>query len=167
MNSLNIRIFPDSILRKKASSITKVGKEERDILEEMVKTMYFNQGVGLAAVQVGIDKQLAVIDVGEGPIKLINPVIVKREGEETIEEGCLSVPEVSVKVKRAKSVVVNFLDEQGKAKHLKAEGLLARALQHEIDHLSGMLIIDYLNPFDRIFMKKRLSSQKNRARPEL
>ena len=112
----------------------------------MAKLMYLSQGVGLAAQQVGIDKQLAVIDIGNGLIKFINPVIIKRQGIDLLEEGCLSVPGVSIKVKRAKSVTVHFLDEEGSVQQLHADGLLARALQHELDHLAGVLIIDYVNP---------------------
>lgn len=124
--------------------------------------MYLSQGVGLASLQVGIDKQLAVIDVGSGLIKMINPVIVKKLGLEAQEEGCLSCPGASVKVKRAKSVVVNFINEDGDLIELKADGLLARAVQHELDHLSGKLIIDYLGPIKRLLTKKKLNRIKKR-----
>ena len=156
MAELNIIKLPSAgFLRKKPAKVEKVSASEARVLSDMAKAMYLNQGVGLAANQVGIDKQLAVIDIGNGLIKLINPVIVKREGVETEEEGCLSVPGVSVKVKRAKRVVVNFLNENGIAMQLKADGLLGRAIQHEIDHLSGKLIIDYLNPIKKILVRKK------------
>lgn len=145
-------------------SIGKVGNAEKEILVNMTETMYMNQGVGLAAVQIGIDKQLAVIDIGDGLIKMINPAIIKKAGRETCEEGCLSVPGVVVKVRRAKDVVVNFLNENGEAVQLKASGLLARAVQHEIDHLNGILIIDYLNPVQRIFLKKGRGSKTASSR---
>jgi peptide deformylase len=161
---LKLRYFPDSILRKKAAKIADISDREKRLIDDMAKAMYLNQGVGLAAVQVGIDKQVAVIDTGSGLIKMINPVIVTREGITTEEEGCLSVPEVRVKVKRAKKVVVNFINEKGDLVQLKAEGLLARAIQHEVDHLSGMLIIDYLNPIKKLFVKKRLSGRRS-SRP--
>ncbi len=151
---MEIKKFPDPVLRKKASLVKTVRDGERALLKDMAETMYFNNGVGLAAVQVGIDKQLAVIDVGEGLIKLINPVVVKREGIVMEEEGCLSVPETIVKVKRAKRVIVSFLKEDGEVCQLAADGLLARAIQHEVDHLSGKLIIDYLSPFKRLFLSK-------------
>lgn len=154
-----IRKFPDVILRKKAEVVARVGKAEKDLLSRMAETMYINQGVGLAAVQVGVGKQLAVIDIGEGLIKLVNPVIIKKEGRVTEEEGCLSVPDVRVKVKRAKSVMVNFLNEEAQAMQLRATGLLARAVQHEIDHLSGTLIIDYLNPIKKLLLKRKKSSR--------
>lgn len=155
MAQLNIIKLPAAFLRKKTARVEKVSDSESKALSDMAKAMYLNHGVGLAANQVGIDKQLAVIDTGNGLIKLINPVIVKRMGLETQEEGCLSVPGVSVKVRRAEGVVVNFLDENGIATRLKADGLLARAIQHEIDHLSGKLIIDYLNPIKRILVRKK------------
>jgi len=151
--TLKVVTFPESILRKKAQKVGKVTDSERATLEDMAKTMYLSQGVGLAAVQVGIDRQLAVIDTGNGLIKMINPAIVKKEGVESNEEGCLSCPGACVKVKRAKKVVVSYLDENGEVSEIKAEGLLARALQHEIDHLCGKLIIDHLNPIKKMFLK--------------
>ena len=157
MAELRLRSFPDPILQKKPLKVTNVGEKELKLLSEMASMMYLKHGVGLAASQVGIDLQLAVIDVGDGLINLINPVISKKSGRETMEEGCLSVPNVIVKVKRAKSVVVHFLNESGIATQLAAEGLLARAIQHEVDHLTGKLIIDYLGPIKRLLVKKRLS----------
>jgi len=157
MTAFTIRKFPDSILRKKAAKVTSVGDTERAVLARMAQTMYLSRGVGLAAVQVGIDRQFAVVDTGSGLLKLINPTIVKKEGREALEEGCLSVPDLHVNVKRAKTITVNFLDEDGGAVQLKASGLLGRAIQHEIDHLSGTLIIDYLNPVKRLLLRpKRL-----------
>ena len=152
---MKIRTVPDTILRKKACAVARVTDAERRLLAEMAEAMYLSQGVGLAAVQVGIDQQLAVIDIGGGLVKLINPVIVKKEGREKQEEGCLSVPKVLIKVGRAKKVVVAFLNERGEAARLTAEGLFARAIQHEVDHLAGKLIIDYANPLKRLLLKKK------------
>lgn len=149
-----IRKFPDSFLRKKATKVSKVTEKHCQILSDMLKTMYLNNGIGLAATQVGLDAQLAVIDIGNGPIKLVNPIVFRRKGKDVNEEGCLSVPDTYVKVKRAKTVEIAYLDEKGQAQHLKCEGLLARAVQHEIDHLCGKLIIDYLSPIKRLFLKK-------------
>ena len=160
MQELTIKKFPDPILRKKASKILKVTPREKEILSEMAKLMYLSQGVGLAAQQVGIDKQLAVIDIGNGLIKLINPIIIKRQGIDLLEEGCLSVPGICIKIKRARSVTVHFLDEEGDAQQLHADGLLARALQHELDHLAGVLIIDYVNPVKKILLKRALTKRK-------
>lgn len=156
MPEMKVLKYPDSTLRRKADKVNSIDEIDKKILSNMADTMYLNQGVGLAALQVGIDKQIAVIDTGSGLIKMINPVIVKKEGSESQEEGCLSVPNVTVKVKRAKKVTVNFLNERGEAVQLKADGLLARAIQHEIDHLVGVLIIDHLTPIKKILMKKRL-----------
>src|SRR3989338_9187271 len=150
MSTLGILKLPDRTLRKKAAYVNRVSDAEREILRDMAEAMYLNKGVGLAALQVGIDKQLAVIDVGEGLVKLINPAIIKREGSAVEEEGCLSVPGLQVRVRRAKRVTVTFLDEKGEVSRLSADGLASRALQHEIDHLSGRLIVDYLNPIKRL-----------------
>jgi len=158
MSDLRVLKFPEPILRKKAAIVESVTELEKSMLSDMASAMYLAQGVGLAAVQVGIDKQLAVIDVGGGLIKLVNPVIVKRSGLEIQEEGCLSCPGLFVKIKRAGEVVVNFMDEDGNLMELKASGLLARAVQHELDHLSGKLIIDYLSPIKGILAKKKLSA---------
>ena len=161
MADLKIRKFPDPVLRTKAPKVAAISKTERDMLAEMAQTMYLSQGVGLAAVQVGIKKQLAVVDVGGGLIKMVNPVIAKAEGFEAVEEGCLSCPGAAVKVKRAKRIVVNFLNENGDMMELRAEGLLARAIQHELDHLSGRLIIDYLGPIKKILAGKKIRKERS------
>ena len=157
MQELTIKKFPDPILRKKAAKILKITSQDKDLLTEMAKVMYLSEGVGLAATQVGVDRQLAVIDIGNGLIKLVNPAIVARDGVEAFEEGCLSVPGVSIKIKRAKAVTVSFMDEEGCSRQLAAQGLLARAVQHELDHLAGVLIVDYLNPVKKLFLKGKLA----------
>ena len=162
MDALKIKVFPDSILRTKAEKVGGISESEKKLLVTMATTMYLNSGVGLAAVQVGIGKQLAVIDIGNGLIKMINPAIVKKEGAEIEEEGCLSVPGISVKVKRAKSVTVNFLNEGGDLVQLEADGLLARAIQHEVDHLAGILILDHVNPIKKLLLRGKLK-KKTRA----
>lgn len=156
MPELVIKKFPDPTLRKKASKVLRITSSEKEILCEMARLMYLSQGVGLAATQVGIDKQLVVIDVGGGLIKLINPAIAKREGLEAMEEGCLSVPDLSVKIRRSRCVTVNFMDEEGEVQKLHADGLLARAVQHELDHLLGILIVDYVNPVKKLLLKRKL-----------
>lgn len=162
MPNMVIRKFPDQILRKKTKKVSKITAYDREILVEMAKAMYLNQGVGLAANQIGIDKNMAVIDVGSGLINLVNPDIVKRDGVDMLEEGCLSVPGVNIKVRRAKSVTVNFLDEDGIAKQLHADGMLARAVQHELDHLSGVLILDYMNPVKKMLLKRRIKKGRSK-----
>jgi len=140
-----IRKYGDSILRKRCKVIRNIGAKEEEILERMSETMYAFQGIGLAAPQVGIDKQLIVVDVGEGLLKLINPLILLKEGESILEEGCLSLPGVALKVKRAKSIVIEGWNEKREKVKIEAEGLFAHAIQHEVDHLQGILIIDYAN----------------------
>ena len=147
---MEIKRFPDPALRRKGEYVKSIGNDERRALADMAETMYLKGGVGLAAVQVGIQRNMVVIDIGAGLIKMVNPVILKREGSETEEEGCLSVPEECVNVKRSKKIVVDYLNEEGQAIRLPAEGLLARVIQHEIDHLFGKLIVDYLNPLKKI-----------------
>jgi peptide deformylase len=156
--------FPERILRKRADAVGKVTAEERKTLDEMARTMYLSHGVGLAAVQVGIGRQLAVVDTGTGLIKMVNPVIIKSEGSESMEEGCLSVPGTNVKVRRAKRIVVSYMNEDGNVVEMKAEGLLARAIQHEIDHLSGKLIIDYLGPIKQLLAKARTAAKSKKRK---
>jgi len=159
MAKLRIRVFPDPDLRVKASKLKSVSPADRELLSDMALTMYLNQGVGLAATQVGVFKSLVVIDIGDGLIKLVNPEVIKKHGTVASEEGCLSVPGECIKIKRSKIVEVGFLNENGEPSLIKGEGLLAKALQHELDHLSGKLIIDYLNP-----IKKLLTRAKSRRR---
>jgi len=153
---LKIRVFGDSILRVRAKPVNRILAHHRDTLNQMAKTMYEGSGIGLAAVQVGINEQLIVADIGEGLYKLINPKIVKRQGAQAISEGCLSVPGVCVKVKRAKQVWVEARDENNQQIKIQAKDLLACVLQHEIDHLKGKLIIDYASFVEKIRIKKKL-----------
>jgi len=156
MKDLTVKKFPSSILRKVTKPVSSLSQEDKNLLDDMAKTMYENKGIGLAASQVGIDVRLAVVDIGEGLLKLINPKILKREDTDTTEEGCLSVPDVSVRVKRAKKILVEFMETNGEVTTLETNGLLAKAIQHEIDHLNGRLIIDYLNPLKKFFLKHKL-----------
>ena len=137
-----IRLEEDPILRKKSKVITEVTDRIKVLLEDMVETMDDANGVGLAAPQVGILRRAIVVDIGEGPIKMINPEILESVGEEIDVEGCLSVPGRSGTVSRPESIKVNYLDIEGKENTLKAEGLLARVICHEVDHLDGILYID-------------------------
>jgi peptide deformylase len=153
MAILEIKKYPDPCLRKKCREISVVDSETRRLLDDMAMTMYACKGVGLAASQVGLDIQLVVIDIGKGLLKLVNPRIVKSEDSSVMEEGCLSVPNVYVKVKRPLRLVVSALDNYGKAQLIKAEGLLAHAFGQEIDHLNGKLIIDYMPFYKRFFIR--------------
>ncbi len=162
---LKIKTYPDPLLKNKAKKVAVITDVEKKLFSDMAETMYLNQGIGLAATQVGVDKQLVVIDVGEGLVKIANPVIMKRIGWGCIEEGCLSVPGVQVKIKRAQRILIQFLNEEGEIVTCEVNGLYARALQHEMDHLFGKLIVDYLNPIKRLFIsknyKKRVDKTKN------
>ena len=148
--------YPNSILKNTNFPVVTIGKGERQMLEQMVRTMYLNGGIGLAAPQIGINKQLAVVDIGDKKlIKLINPIVIKAEGKEEMEEGCLSVPNVYINIKRPKRVKIKALDENGREFIMEATGLLGRAILHEIDHLKGRIIIDYLNPIKRFIILRK------------
>jgi peptide deformylase len=157
-----IRIYPDEVLKKKAETVTDFNEEIRQIVNDMFETMYKRGGVGLAANQVGILKRIVVIDLhsgkenqGKEQIVLINPEIVTLEGEEIKEEGCLSLPGLYKKVKRAAYAKVKAQNLDGEEFTIEGEGLLARAFQHEIDHLNGIVFIDRLSP-----LQKRLALEK-------
>lgn len=141
MAKLEIVTIGHPVLETKAEEVTKITKKTVKLVNDMLDTMYEANGVGLAAPQVGISERIIVLDVGEGPVVLINPTIANCEGEEIDVEGCLSVPERWVYVKRATEVVVTGLNEKGKRVKIEADGLFARALQHEIDHLDGILMV--------------------------
>lgn len=142
MAKLSIVTIGDPVLTEKAEEVPKITKRISKLIDDMLETMYDANGVGLAAPQVGISQRIAVLDVGEGPVVLVNPVIKNGEGEEIDVEGCLSIPERWVYVKRYESVEVTALNEKGKPIRIEADGLFARAVQHELDHLDGILIVD-------------------------
>jgi len=158
---LKIRIIGDPVLRRKARKVGRVTARHKDILSKMARLMYEASGIGLAAPQVGIDEQMIVIDIGKGLYKLVNPRIIKKEGHQAIEEGCLSVPGISVKVKRAKKITVQAFDDDGKLVSFDAQDLMAVACQHEIDHLFGKLIIDYAPLWKRLAFRKKLKEKRN------
>ncbi|MTI79801.1 MAG: peptide deformylase [Firmicutes bacterium] len=132
----------DPVLREKAKQVPKITPNVKKLLDNMRETMYINKGVGLAAPQVGVSKRIIVVDVGEGLFEVINPEIVESQGVETDMEGCLSIPGAVGDVPRAASVVVKGLNRDGQEVSINARGFLARAFQHEIDHLDGVLFID-------------------------
>jgi len=164
--ALKIRLFGDPVLRKKTKPVKQVTPAHRDILSEMAQLMYAGAGIGLAASQVGVNESMIVVDIGTGLYKLINPKTVEKKDYQVTEEGCLSLPGVCIKVKRAKKVVIRAQDEDSKPITIEAEGLLACALQHEIDHLKGKLIIDYVSLFDKLKIKKKLKELKKRSEDE-
>ncbi len=160
---LKIKLYPDPALRKKTYLVKEITSDERDILGRMAQLMYENSGIGLAAPQVGINASMIVADIGTGLYKLINPKIIKREGSQVQEEGCLSVPGICIKIKRAKKVLVHAQDEFGKPVTIEAEGLLASVFQHEIDHLKGRIIVDYASFFQRLKIRKKLEELSRQA----
>ncbi|HMK55754.1 MAG TPA: peptide deformylase [Dissulfurispiraceae bacterium] len=161
MSVVEIKKYPETVLNKKAAPVAKEDRDLPRLIDNMVETMYAAAGIGLAAPQVGVAKRVIVIDIGgreggdEGLIVLVNPEIILAEGLVESEEGCLSVPQYIASLKRAERVIVRGLDRTGNAVEISAEGLLARALQHEIDHLDGVLILDRISAIKREFYKKR------------
>jgi peptide deformylase len=130
------------VLREKAREVNKISPAIEKLLKNMADTLYDAKGYGLAAPQIGVSKRVIVIDIGEGLLELINPVILEKQGRQVDVEGCLSIPGVSGEVARAYQVRVQGLNRQGEMQDIRGEGLLARALQHEIDHLEGVLFVD-------------------------
>ncbi len=142
MSKRNILHAGDPVLRLRAEEVKRIDKKIHRLLKDMAETMYAAEGVGLAAPQVGVSRRVVVIDVGNGLLELINPVLTKKEGSVVCAEGCLSVPGFEGEVERAAYVECEFTDRTGKRMLLQAEGLLAIAVQHELDHLDGILFID-------------------------
>ena len=159
---LKIRYYGDPLLRRRARLIHGISDTDREVFQEMAEVMRCGGGIGLAAPQVGIDRQFLTIDIGQGLLVLVNPRIVKKSGSAVMEEGCLSLPGVYVKVKRAKKVTVDAFNEFFEKISISASDLLARALQHEIDHLRGRLILDYANVFEKFRLKKKLRAYMKR-----
>lgn len=160
--------YPNPLLAKRSDEVDSVNDYTRALLGDMVETMYAHDGVGLAAPQIGENLRAIVIDAsgadpeGPGLIKMVNPEIVSQEGEVEFEEGCLSVPDLRVTMKRSAKVHARYLDENGKRQEIDAEGLLAVAIQHEIDHLDGRLIIDNVSRIKRdIYTRKRKKAEEH------
>ena len=161
-----ILIEPDPILRKKCEPLEKVDADIRKLMQDMLETMYDAPGIGLAAVQIGILKRLIVIDISKDekkkdPLFLINPVILKSSKKtSTYEEGCLSLPGQFAEIERPAECLLKYIDLSGKEKELKAEGLLSTCIQHEVDHLNGILFIDYLSKLKKDMIIKKLVKHK-------
>jgi peptide deformylase len=166
MARLPILEYPDPRLRIRADPVTKVDDEIRELVANLLETMYAAPGIGLAATQVNVHKRVLVCDIsaeGKEPYCLINPEIVSAEGKTNAEEGCLSVPEFYDYIDRAAKITVRALDRDGKPFELAAEGLLAVCIQHEMDHLEGKLFVDYLSELKRERLKKKASKKAKRA----
>ena len=151
-----IYIIGEPILRKQTLSVERVTPAERELFDQMLKLMRQANGIGLAANQMGIDKQMCVVCIEDKVWKLANPRIIKKKGQEVFEEGCLSIPGVTVKVKRAREITCQALDENSQLIEFEAGNLLSRAIQHEIDHLMGKLIIDYASVWQKVALKEKI-----------
>ena len=157
---------PNKILREKSLIVDEVDKELQKLMSDMLETMYAAPGIGLAAIQVGVPKRVIVIDISQkdgprDPMFFVNPEIIsKSDNNSTYEEGCLSVPGQFAEIDRPDKCHVKYLDYNGQAKEIKAEGMLATCIQHEMDHLEGILFIDYLSKLKKTMIIKKLSKQK-------
>ena len=163
MSVLEILTYPDPILRNRGDPVETIDEKIRKLVQDMTETMYAAPGIGLAAPQIGESLRVITVDIarnGEGLIVMINPEIISSEGEYVDEEGCLSVPDFKQSIRRKQKVVVVGLDIDGKNIQLTAEGLLAAAFQHEIDHLNGILIIDKVSRLKKDAFKKKLQKKK-------
>lgn len=166
MAILDILHYPDPRLRLVAKPVQKVDDSIHRLSDDMLETMYAAPGVGLAATQVNVQKRVLVADISsdqDSPIVLINPEIIMLEGEEEMEEGCLSVPDVTELVQRAEKISLRALNRDGKSIEMDADGLLAVCIQHEVDHLDGKLFVDYLSLLKRKRIRKKLEKQLRQA----
>lgn len=165
MAILEIRKFPDEVLKRKALPVEEINGRLQSLIDDMIETMYAAPGIGLAAPQVGISRRLIVVDIGykdgkSSLLTIINPELILSEEIIDSEEGCLSLPGHILNIKRSARVVVKGMDRHGNPLEIEAEGLLARALQHEIDHLDGILILDRLGPFRKELLKKQILRER-------
>ena len=167
MSIKEIIMVPNETLKKISDPFEKVGINEKKLINDLFETMYNSQGIGLAAVQVGILKRILVVDISNKdekrrPLSLINPVIKNISNETSIyEEGCLSIPDTFIEIERPETCVVEYIDNEGKKKIIECKGLLATCIQHEINHLDGKLIIDFLSKLKKDLIIKKLSKQKS------
>jgi peptide deformylase len=164
---LKIRIYGDPVLRKKSLPLVVISEEERQLFDQMLEIMRESGGVGLAAPQLGINKQMIVVEVEDTVLKIANPKILKRVGSDVLEEGCLSVPDICLKVRRAKKIVLEGLNELAQKINLTLEGLLARVVQHEMDHLIGKLIVDYASLPQKLSLRNKLKQIKERHNEQM
>ena len=166
MALMEVLRFPNPVLRKKCEKVETVDEEIKKIVRDMAETMYAENGIGLAAPQVGISKRIFVVDVDEELITVINPEISVSGEKEIMEEGCLCLPKVSVEIERLSNAQVKGLDIEGKEILIEAGDLLARALQHETDHLNGRLIIDHLSKVKRDMVVKKFRKLQLKEKEE-
>ena len=166
MSLKKIITVPDETLRKTSDSITNLGKNEKQLIKDLFETMYHNNGIGLAAIQVGIPKRIIVIDVSQkkeekNPMCFINPEVIKLSDQKSsYEEGCLSLPDTFIEIERPKLCTVEYINIEGNKKQIECDNLLSTCIQHEINHLDGRLIIDFLSKLKRDIIVKKLSKSK-------
>ena len=154
--TLTIRLYGDPCLRRKSKPLKEVGAVERLLIQSLIDTMHHYKGVGLAAPQVGVNERIFIMDVGKGLVAVVNPEIVKASGSAALEEGCLSIPNINVVVKRPEKIDVRYRNEENRLISAHLEDLSARVFQHETDHLNGRLIIDYAGSQEKKQFKKKL-----------
>ncbi|MBT9131820.1 MAG: Peptide deformylase [Syntrophomonadaceae bacterium] len=153
---MKIRTYGDPVLRRKAQMVTEITDELKKLIKDMFEVMHQNDGIGLAATQIGVEQRVIVTDAFDMPLVIINPEIVMRGGEEIAEEGCLSFPGIKASIKRAKDIMAKGLGENGEEIKLEVTGIPARVIQHEVDHLNGILIVDRMIPAERDTVKTLL-----------
>lgn len=167
ITTLKVRLYGDPCLRMPAKPIEEVGASERMLIQLMVNTMKQQEGIGLAAPQVGVSQRIFVVDIGDGLVAMVNPEIFKRSGTlSVLEEGCLSIPEVLIKITRPERIWVRYLDENNQKIEEECSGLMARVVQHENDHLDGRLITDYATDMEKEKYRMRLDDYQQQRHHE-
>ncbi|MCA9742073.1 peptide deformylase, partial [candidate division KSB1 bacterium] len=159
--------YPDVVLQRKCLPVNDVDGVIRELMDSMAEVMYTYRGIGLAAPQVGMLWRVIIADVGEGLITLVNPEILQKDGNDRLQEGCLSLPDIEVDVERKHSIFVRGIDANGKEASLELAGLIARVIQHEIDHLNGVLITDYASAKENLLIKRKLKALKTQFKARM
>ena len=162
-----LKLYPDVVLRRKCLPVNDVDGVIRELMDSMAEVMYTYRGIGLAAPQVGMLWRVIIADVGEGLITLVNPEILQKDGNDRLQEGCLSLPDIEVDVERKHSIFVRGIDANGKEASLELAGLIARVIQHEIDHLNGVLITDYASAKENLLIKRKLKALKTQFKARM
>ena len=155
-----LKLYPDSVLREKALPGNDVDGDISELIDGMAEIMYSYQGIGLAAPQVGVLKRVIIADIGDGLLSMVNPEILEKEDEDKLEEGCLSLPDIQVEIERNKIISVSGISQEEREITLELNGLMARVIQHEIDHLNGILIIDYATLTEKFVLREKLTELK-------
>lgn len=162
-----LKLYPDVVLRRKCLPVNDVDGVICELMDSMAEVMYTYRGIGLAAPQVGMLWRVIIADVGEGLITLVNPEILQKDGNDRLQEGCLSLPDIEVDVERKHSIFVRGIDANGKEASLELAGLIARVIQHEIDHLNGVLITDYASAKENLLIKRKLKTLKTQFKARM